>query len=170
MDMLTDPEMKDIVDDFVNESKQLLDQLEETLEALEEDPNKTGLETFGQTIDRIMGAAKSIGANKIGMYCELGKIIGYKSSQADGPELIKLVVPILFDSVEILQGMLDSVSKGKGEVLTEINTEAFGTRLKWLADKFNDIERSSVALESGAVSNKVTGNKELNSLLTELGL
>ena len=66
MSLLNDPSMREIVIDFCDESDKLFDQLESHLENLESNPkNNMELEKFGQIIDRIMGAAKSIGASEI---------------------------------------------------------------------------------------------------------
>jgi molecular chaperone GrpE (heat shock protein) len=55
MDMLNDPEMKEIVDDFCNEALELFDQLEEALEDFEDNPSDTSkLELFGLIIERVI--------------------------------------------------------------------------------------------------------------------
>lgn len=165
MTNLQDPMMKEIVDDFCAESLELFDQLEECLEEVEDDPSQTQqLEKFGQVIDRVMGAAKSIGAEQTALFCEMGKIIGYKSSQIKEPAMIEVVVAILFDSVELLRKMVQSLKENKKEDLQSINTKAFATRLHWLADKFKDIKRSSVAISDDKQE------KSIDSYIKELGL
>jgi len=162
---LQDPMMKEIIDDFCDESQELFDQLEECLEVLEEDSTQVQqLEKFGQIIDRVMGAAKSIGAEQTALFCEMGKIIGYKSSQIEDPPLIEIVVAILFDSVELLRKMVNSLKENKKEDLQSINTKAFATRLQWLADKFKSIKRSSIAIGDNEQE------KSIDSYIKELGL
>lgn len=162
---LQDPMMKEIVDDFCAESLELFDQLEDCLEEVEDDPTQTQqLEKFGQVIDRVMGAAKSIEAKQTALFCEMGKIIGYKSSQIKDPAMIEVVVAILFDSVELLRKMVESLKSHKKEDLQSINTKAFATRLQWLADKFQDIKRSSVAIGDSEEE------KSIDSYIKELGL
>ena len=101
MNFNDDPLMKEIVDEFCNETSDLLDLLEKSLSLIEEDTsNLKELEKFGQVIDRIMGAAKSIGATEMATFCELGKAIGYKSSQINEKALIEVVVAVLFDALE----------------------------------------------------------------------
>lgn len=159
---LKDPSMKEIVDEFCNECYNLIPQLEEILENVEDDSSEAKrLEEFGQIIDRMMGAAKSIGAPKISIFCEMGKTIGYKAGQVSETALIEVVVAVLFDSLEILKKMLKSLKEGEGEGLAGINTDAFVTRLKWLADKFSHISRSSVAIGD---------EKSINECISQLGL
>jgi chemotaxis protein histidine kinase CheA len=163
--MLTDPSMREIVIDFCDESDALFDQLETHLSNLEENPkNSRELELFGQIIDRIMGAAKSLGASDVAQFCELGKLIGYKSSQINDIPLIEVVVAVLFDAVHMLRKMIQALRDGNNDCMNKLNTKAFGTRLTWLSNKFKDIERSSCA---------VNGNLEQNSiddLMKSLGL
>ena len=149
MSIINDPSMKEIVIDFCTEAEQLFDQLEKSLESLEENPENTKeLEKFGQVIDRIMGAAKSIGASEIALFCELGKVIGYKSSQVKEIPLIEVVVAILFDSLHMLRKMVTALNEGNDKSMTNLNTKAFATRLTWLSEKFKDIDRASCAVDN----------------------
>jgi chemotaxis protein histidine kinase CheA len=166
--MLQDPDMAEVVDEFCQESEVILDNLEEMLEDYEDNPAPAKLEEFGQTIDRIMGAAKSLEATQMGTYCELGKTISYKASQSMDQKLLDIVVAVLFDTVEICKKMNQQILKEKTENIAGFNLEAFGTRLKWLADKFKDIQRSSVAI--GVEENQLDGQKSIDDLLSDLGL
>lgn len=168
--MIQNPNMKEIIIEFCDESETLLDDLELTLEALEEDPRLVEyLETFGQKIDRIMGAAKSIGAEEIATLSELGKTIGYKSSQVRDIPLIEVVVAILFDSLDIMRTLIDSLRKDLKKNVSQLNTKAFVTRLKWLSEKFKDIERASVAIDTATNPNSLNQNS-IDDLLRSLGL
>lgn len=170
MSALNDPNFKEIIVDFCNECDGLIDELELTLEALEEDPRLVeSLEMFGQKIDRIMGAAKSIGAEEIATLSELGKTIGYKSSQVTDAPLIEVVVAILFDSLDIMRILVDSLRNDLRKNMSQLNTKAFVTRLKWLSEKFKDIERSSVAIDKGHNPNSLNQNS-IDDLLKSLGL
>ena len=171
MSMLDDPSMKEIVDDFCDETNELLDKLEVTLETIEDDLSTAheGLETFGQIIDRIMGAARSIQAEEIGTFCELGKVIGYKSSQvADDEPLISVVVAVLFDSVDLLRRMVKSLETKDKDILRNLNTQAFATRLKWLKEKFKDIERASVSYDQE--QKQELDQSSIDDLMASLGL
>lgn len=167
MNILNDPSMKEIVDDFCEEADSLFDLLENSLTLLEEDPtNSKELEKFGQIIDRIMGAAKSIGATEIATFCELGKVIGYKSSQIKDIPLVEIVVAVLFDSLHMLRKMNQSLREGNDKSMNKLNTKAFVTRLNWLSEKFKDIERASCAIEN----NKNLSQNSIDELMKSLGL
>ena len=165
MSMVNDPSMKEIIVDFCDEAESLFDQLQISLEIVEDIPNNTKeLEKFGQIIDRIMGAAKSIGATEIATFCELGKIIGYKSSQINDIPLIEVVVAILFDSLDLLRKMIKSLRDGNDQSMKNLNTKAFVTRLNWLSAKFKDIDRASVAIGDNLNQNAI------DDLMQNLGL
>lgn len=165
MSLLNDPSMKEIIIDFCDEAEKLFDQLEHSLELTEENPAVTKeLEKFGQVIDRIMGAAKSIGATEIATFCELGKVIGYKSSQIKDIPLIEVVVAILFDSIHMLRKMVTALREGNDSSMGKLNTKAFGTRLNWLSAKFKDIDRASCAIDGNLNQNSI------DDLMQSLGL
>lgn len=171
MTLLEDPSMKEIVNDFCEESKGIFSELEDLLEEYEDEPSPDKLEKFGQTIDRVMGAAKSIEANIMGSFCELGKTISYKASQSNDDKLINIVIAILFDNIEILKKVNLKILNDQTENLDSLNLEAFGTRLKWLADKFKDIDRASVEVkDAGDVIGVAEDQKSIDDLLAELGL
>ena len=148
MSMLKDKEMKEVVEEFCDESDKLCEQLLDHVDDLEEDPtNNEILELFGQKIDRIMGAAKSLEADKTGKLCELSKKIGYKASQSHDEALLTLVQATLADSVEILQTLIKSIRTEGVEKTDDINLSAFIKRLYWVTEKFKDIERASVSTD-----------------------
>ena len=167
MSILNDPSMKEIIQDFCEEANGLFDQLEGSLTLMEEDPTNTKeLEKFGQIIDRIMGAAKSIGATEIATFCELGKVIGYKSSQIKDIPLIEVVVAVLFDSLHMLREMNKALLNGNEKSMNHLNTNAFVTRLNWLSAKFKDIERASCAIDA----NTTLTQNSIDELMKSLGL
>jgi chemotaxis protein histidine kinase CheA len=166
--MLQDPEMAEIIEDFCKESEAIYNDLESMLEDYEDNQDSKKLEEFGQVIDRVMGAAKSVDADQTGLYCDLGKTISYKASQSMDKALLDIVVAVLFDTVEILQVMNKTIASDKIEKVSGINLEAFGTRLRWLADKFKDIQRSSVSI--GTDDTKLDDQKSIDDLLADLGL
>ncbi|WP_127717429.1 Hpt domain-containing protein [Halobacteriovorax sp. HLS] len=167
MSLLNDPSMKEVVIEFCDESTELFNQLEEILEDFEDNPSDVSkLEEFGQIIDRVMGSAKTIGADDIATFCELGKVIGYKSSQTDDKALLEVVAAIMFDALELLKKMIDHIKNGNDSAIKQVSSKAFVTRLNWLKDKFNDIERASCAADP-------EGNMSQNSiddLMSSLGL
>ncbi|MAZ48085.1 MAG: hypothetical protein CME65_05960 [Halobacteriovoraceae bacterium] len=169
--MLNDPEMEEIVLGFTEEADALYEDLSEILESYEDEPRQKKLEEFGQVIDRVMGAAKSIEAHRTGSFCELGKTISYKASQSMDQELLNIVVAVLFDTVEILQKINQKIIKSKTEEIEDLNLDRFGTRLRWLSEKFQNIERSSVAFETSTLeSDGKADQKSIDDLLASLGL
>lgn len=168
MSMLKDPDMTEIIEDFCKESEGIYAELVSLLEDYEDWQDSKKLEEFGQVIDRVMGAAKSVDAHQTGMYCELGKTISYKASQSMDKALLDIVLAVLFDTVEILQTMNKNIMSKKEESVSGINLEAFGTRLRWLADKFKDIQRSSVAI--GSEEKQLKDQASIDDLLANLGL
>ncbi|WP_372654848.1 hypothetical protein [Halobacteriovorax sp.] len=167
MSLLNDPSMKEVVDEFCDESLQLFNELEEILEEFEDDPTQTEkLEQFGQIIDRVMGSAKTIGADEIATFCELGKAIGYKSSQVNDRALLEVVCAIMFDSLELLKKMILQIKEGNSSSFEETSSTAFVTRLKWLKEKFNDIERASCAADPDANLSQTS----IDDLMSSLGL
>ena len=170
MNVLTDPEMKEIVDDFCEESTMFLSELRDLVVFLEENPvDSERMEQFGQIIDRIMGAAKSIGADEIGLFCDLGKNISYKASQVSEKPLLDVVVAVLADTVEMLTLMITELKTGNKASLKNINTKVFGTRLKWLSEKFKHISRASCATIEGGKELDLSQDS-IDDLLTSLGL
>jgi chemotaxis protein histidine kinase CheA len=167
-DFLKDPEMVEAVDEFCIETNQLLEELEDILEKFEDSPTETALlEKYGQVIDRIMGAAKSLGAIKIGTICEFGKIIGYKSAQCNDSTLQEIVTAFLFDTNEVLLELIKSVEISREEKFDSFDIDGFIKRLEWLKEKFSGIERSSVAVaKKSEKDSTIMSTQDLKDLLS----
>lgn len=169
MSMLKDPEMKEIVDGFCEEARGLLEELEQILEEIEDSPSSSfKFEEFGQKIDRIMGAAKSIDAIKTGKICELGKVLSYKAAQSNDETLNGLVCSSLFDALDIVEKLIESIEAKSEEDGGSISLEAFTGRLKWLSEKFSHIERASVS--NGGGGGEVQDQSSIDDLLKDLGV
>lgn len=163
--MYQDPEMKEIVQEFCKESRNQIKLLNDFLNNLEDDLSDVAqLESFGQVIDRMMGAAKSLQINTLGVLCELGKTIGYKASQVDDENIISIVAAVLFDGVEIIEKFIIKLEKGDKLEVKDIGMDAFISRLQWLNDKFKHIKRGSVAIESVPLKDNI------DELLKQLGI
>lgn len=158
--------MQEIIDGFCLETRGILVELQECLETFEENPTLNNkLEEFGQKIDRIMGAAQTIGADAIGKICQLGKMIGYKASQSSDVALNQIVCGVMFDCIDLLSELTTGMEK-RDMTSMKTNIDAFLTRMKWLADKFKHIDRSSVAVENEPVKRKkVSTTAELEKLI-----
>lgn len=144
---LNDPSMREIINGFCEESQALLNELQNILEKLEADCLQSELfEKYGQIIDRIMGAADSLGLSSIGSIAKMGKLIGYKAGQTKEVALRELAISILFDANDTLLKMIDNLNRGLSPT-ESISLTTLSERLKWLADKFKDIKRASVGFE-----------------------
>ncbi len=147
---LNDPEMAEILSDFCQESKKICAELDSIIDDIDDEDceqMKTELERYGQTIDRVMGASKSLGLNQIGKLCELGKTISYKASQVSEQPLLALVVSSMADCTQTLKQLIDRVEVDHREDIPNFNLKAFLERLIWLEGKFSNISRSSVAIK-----------------------
>jgi len=165
MNILNDPSMKEIVQDFCIESNGLLHEMETILSEFEDNLTQTkNLERFGQIIDRMMGAAKSLNLNTLATLCELGKTIGYKASQVTDENLLNVVCGILFDNIEIIKKMIHGINTQNQDIMKNINLETFVGRLRWLSDKFKNIQRSSVAIDKANMD-----QQSIDNLLKNLG-
>jgi len=167
---LNDPDMKEIVIDFCDESDELLETMRDILENFEDDPSQVDLlEEFGQIVDRIMGAAKTLGADDIGHLCQMGKIIGYKSAQAKNVNIQEVTGGVLLDLCDFLEVMLANVRDS--ETSLDFNYDAFTKRLSWLADKLKHIDRSSCSFDEEQAENSglKTTTAELDRLIARFG-
>jgi chemotaxis protein histidine kinase CheA len=141
-------EMNEIIQEFCQETNSIIDELVPILETLEADPgNFKSLEVFGQKVDRIMGAAKSLELNKMGIVTEFCKTISYKTAQSKNLDLIKVVVAFLFDAVEIIKEMIASLEKGETEEINPVFLKTVISRLEFISSKLVSIQRSSVAID-----------------------
>ncbi|MBY0412842.1 MAG: hypothetical protein K2Q18_01690, partial [Bdellovibrionales bacterium] len=95
---------------------------------------------------------------------ELGKVIGYKSSQIKDIPLIEVVVAILCDSLHMLRKMVLALRSGNDSSMGKLNTKAFVTRLNWLSAKFKDIDRASCAIDGNL------NQSSIDDLMQSLGL
>ena len=174
---LNDPHYE-ILKEFQSESKNLIQQLIEILEACEGDFSQAKrLENYGQTVDRIMGGAKSLAIEiqrpegyvaKIGDYSALCKAVGYKASQIkDNEQFFEVCVALLFDATEMLLEMVDNLFEIQPN-FKELFSSTFLDRLKWVSSKFGEEYRSSVDIKKPE-SNKLNQD-EIDKLLKKLGL
>lgn len=139
--------MDEILKEFCLETNSIISELVSILEVLESKPDDyKALEVFGQKVDRIMGAAKSLELHKMGEISELCKTISYKSAQSKNIELVTIVAAFLFEAVEVLQEMTSSLEKGLSEEISPISVKTVLSRLEFVSNKLVNIQRSSVAI------------------------
>jgi chemotaxis protein histidine kinase CheA len=173
--------MDEILEEFTRESKDLIEQMTGILESVEEDPKRfQKLEDFGQTVDRIMGGAKSIAmgyppehaTHVIANYCELCKLVSYKASQIpDNPDLTNIVTALLLDATETLEQLTSQLENHGDSQIKNVMTTTFLDRLKWVATKFDENLRASVAITTnGSPATKSSTQQDIDQILKQLGL
>lgn len=164
--------MDEILKEFQDESKVYVAELADILEEVEENiENNQKLEKFGQVVDRIMGAAKTLeGAYQdeslkhISSYSELCKLIGYKASQLKNqPEFCAVVVAFLLDATEMLDELIENV--GSAKKTSQVLTATFLSRLQMISGRFDSSLRGSVGVED-----KASTQSEIDELLKKMGL
>lgn len=173
-----DPE---ILKSFQVEAGGLVQEMNSLLEVCEGDFSQVKrLEQYGQTVDRIMGGAKSLAValaiaetdhfiNKIGDYAALCKAVGYKASQIQNNERIyEIAVAFLLDATEILGELIRLLDQPQKHVFKSRFSDAFLERLRWLSGQFGAEYRASISLDKGKTQ-KMTQD-EIDHLLKKLGM
>lgn len=155
----------EIIRDFVSESKNIVTECLNLLESIEGDFEQVGLlETYGNSIDRIMGGAKTLGLDvneetvlsMISDYATVCKNVGYKASQIQGNEsFFNVCVGLLIDGTEMLSLLLDKAELPLNEVKKIIPDEFIG-RVRWALQQFSDDVRSTVASKPSLSQAEVT--------------
>lgn len=167
---------KDIIKDFVSESKVLIQDLVELLEGIEGDFSQVGqLEEFGQKVDRIMGGAKSLALlvpadhplHTVADYAALCKAVGYKASQIKNNEqFFDICVALLLDATETLSEGIENLANDSGDDIKDSLTATFLERLRWVSNQFGADVRASV----DAKKDKKMDQNEIDDLLRKLGV
>jgi len=169
--------MDDILKEFVDESKGLIEQMIEILEKVESDPSQLKeLETYGQIVDRIMGGAKVLAldhpathpVHSIANLSELCKLVGYKASQVtNNPHLITVVIAFLLDATETLASLNAEIAVPQPKKISDLLTATFLDRLQWLAKKFDENLRASVAITKESAKST---QDDIDALLRQMGV
>lgn len=149
---------KEILNDFLKESKKLIDPMIELLESIEGDFSKRNqLEDFGNQVDRIMGGAKSLALlvsenhslHLVSDYTALCKAVGYKASQIqDNPQFYDVCVAFLLDATETLNDLLTRLDE-PADVLKKEISNTFLERLRWISNQFTESFRGTVGTSNG---------------------
>ncbi len=170
--------MDEILIEFKGESNKLVKEMMEILEEVDgQFGHKFLLENYGQLVDRIMGGAKNLltlgvsnnpNIEKIGKYAELCKVVGYKTSQVDNEQLFTVAVALLLDATEMLEDMISKFGTEKEVDVKGILNKTFLDRLNWVATKFDEKLRASVAVKSDQGGKK--SQETIDSLLKQLGV
>ena len=173
----------DLLNDFFDESKNLIEELVELLEDIESDFSQVSkLNDFGNKIDRIMGTARSLammaepdhGLNLISDYTSLCKLVAYKGAEnTDNPLFYDVTVALLLDATEALKILIPQIEL-KVNQLKRLISPQFIDRVKWISEmlgkptqylKTSDSPKE-VGVSSGA---NALGQSEIDDLLKKLG-
>lgn len=134
---------KELLDIFLKESFDVNERLSIFLSDFVKTSDNKHFESFGQQVDRIMGAAFTLSLNEVGELAKLGKELGYKSSQVK--ELPKLLVihSLLGQLVRSMQGILKGIKKGQRH-----NSEELSPLLKRLKEANTQLGDLRVTVKS----------------------
>lgn len=168
---------KEILIDFVAESKDLIKPLPELLESIEEDlSNSESLINYGNKVDRVMGGAQSLALSlppnhpivSIGHYAALCKAVSYKASQIDkNQQFYSVCVALLLDATEYLMAILEEFEKNPDNVQVQLS-ETFLERLRWLSSQFPD--HISATVQSRSTPSQVSDQIEIDAILNQMGV
>lgn len=146
---------QDILGYFVEETSQLLQELSATVEAIEDSEEfpENGLREFAQKIDRVMGAAKSLGGQSAGVVfiarvSEACKTMGYQAAALKRSNLIPIFAAFWAETIEILSEVVEQLADAEACAATvEKHSSRLQNRLAWLAERVaptNEEERNKV--------------------------
>ena len=177
-------ESDNILAGFTSESKGLIEELLEKLEAIEvmdddkksQETKSTMLADCGNQVDRIMGGAQSIVMvypdNKtlslIGDMSQLCKAVSYRASKVtNNVSLVKTAVALLLDVTEILEDAVKELEKENSTSQVKFTKELV-ERLRWFSSQFAQGISGTVdsKTKTGAPS---MGQSEIDDLLKKLG-
>lgn len=140
---------EDILAEFIHESKTLLNELTEVVEKIENDhpafPSDL-LTIYAQRIDRILGAAKTIGLMEpdnpslkaIGAIAEICKRMGYKAAEKKDLRLLPFFAAFWAEAIENIETLLNCIhDTKKAQTLVSSISNILQGRLRWLEGKLN---------------------------------
>jgi hypothetical protein len=173
----------EILEDFKKESKTLLKEMNEILDKVEDNFSLVvDLEKYGQTVDRMMGGAKSLAKNfpedfppehfihQFGDYAALCKAVGYKASQIKSNEqFFNVCVALLQDATDILSKMLATLGTANNLPISKILSKTFLDRLKWVSNQFGT-EISATVSSAPTEKTAKMSQTEIDDLLKKLGI
>lgn len=163
----------DILNEFLTEAKRLVAECQTLLEDLEGKPEAAPrLEEFANKIDRVMGAAKSLGLlatadhplHMVGDATAVCKALGYRGAKvAHQPKLFEVTVSFLLDAVETVDELLDRLDEPPENLRADLKNTLLG-RLQWISDIYRQIP------EAGAASGEKLVQNEIDELMRKLSM
>lgn len=162
-----------ILEEFLKESRDLIDPMITLLESIEGDFSQVKkLEDYGNHVDRIMGGAKSLALmthadhalNLVSDYAALCKAVSYKASQIkDSAQFYDVCVALLLDATETLSSLLNKLDV-PASTLRKGLSNTFLERLQWVSQKFSEGTSATVGSKSDL------NQADIDSLMKKLGL
>lgn len=148
---------KEILEDFAEESLEILEKSEELVEKLEDgEGDSEDVVKAAQQIDGIMGCAKTMGLggegalaplfDNIGMLSEGFKFLGYRASQVCDNEMLVVVGGVLAEAIELLRTSVTDLKKGYISVDQDA-VKRSSERMMTIAKKFRLSEEDQKALQ-----------------------
>lgn len=124
---------QELIDGFISDAVEIIEKLKFNLREFTISPDQKLFESFGQEIDRIMGAALTLGFRTTGELAKLGKDIGYKASQISEIDKLLVLQSVLSQLVKELDKELKRIKKSES-----LNQE----ETKNLVAKFQDVNQN----------------------------
>jgi hypothetical protein len=106
---------RELIDGFLSDSNEIMKSLKLSLSHFTSTGDPKYFEAFGQGIDRIMGAAYTLGFKTLGDLSKLGKDLGYKGSQLKVIDQHLTVQSLLSQLVKETEKNLKYIKKGDFE-------------------------------------------------------
>ncbi|MFN3454421.1 MAG: hypothetical protein ACK41T_05620 [Pseudobdellovibrio sp.] len=167
---------KEILNDFYEESKGLIEELVDLLESMEGDFSQIErLCEYGNKIDRIMGTARSIalmappdhGLNLISDYTSLCKVVAYKAAEVkSNPKLYEVTVALLLDATEALEVLIPKLELPMDELKKCISPN-FIERVRWVSGQF--IKQTEAPQIASTTGSNPMGQADIDDLMKKLG-
>lgn len=131
---------QEILDDFLETSFNVLQNLRESLLAFNGVEAVLVFESFGQQIDRIMGSAYTLSLNSMGELTKYSKELSYKASQVKQIGKLLAIQSLLSQVIRIMEKMLTKYQKDINETPEELSVLV--ERLKIASDQLGDLRTS----------------------------
>lgn len=162
---------QELLTEFIQESRPLVDECIEALEDVEADAKKVmRLQDFSNRVDRIMGAAQSLAVmakpghplHLIGDCASLCKTLGYQClTSSPAPEALKITIAFLLDATDVIEELIESLEEGAVEVDSDVRRTLI-ERLKWVSGILSKVPASE--------KSPVMNNSDIDALIKKLGL
>jgi chemotaxis protein histidine kinase CheA len=135
---------QELMDEFINESREVLGILQHCLLDFLAGPRPSLFEDFAQAIDRVMGAALTLGLEDLGNLARLGKELGYKSCQIDDIDRLLAVHGLLSQLCKVMSEMLVDIYRQRKS--DEVVVKSLLSKLQKASKDLGDL-RSTVKLK-----------------------